>query len=397
MQAWAYVCYDDDGNAYVNTNADRGIWKRYGKYCDDLRLLARHDGRIYTKEEAFAHYSVFDERLATIVSVPNIYKPRRNILNLKLRAESFRIIAEEVRNADRVIVRTPGFLLPNYALKMCRKYGKPYLIESIDFPSEMRMYSMGLSGMLKKLTAPYVEWKCKSEIARAPYVVYVTQRVLQERYPTNGKSIGCSDVELACLDDNALESRIERTRSTAAGRKVIFGTVGSLGSYIKGQEYVIRALEVLKSEGITDIEYHIVGSGKPDRLSKIARPLGVLEQVKFVGVLPHEEIFSWYDGLDVYIQPSLTESQCRSVIEAMSRACPAACSRIGGMQEYPDKDIMFTAKNVAEIAAVMKKLLDPEVRIEQARKSFAIAHDFERSKLDALRDEFYADFMGIKH
>ena len=67
------------------------------------------------------------------------------------------------------------------------------------------------------------------------------------------------------------------------------------------------------------------------------------------------------------------------------------------MQEYPDKDIMFTAKNVAEIAAVMKKLLDPEVRIEQARKSFAIAHDFERSKLDALRDEFYADFMGIKH
>ena len=388
VQADASLAYDNEGNMYVNTNADRAIWERYRKYCDELTLLMKRDNKVYTKERACAIFSMFDRSLAEIVSVPTLRSPRRNIFNLKLRAEVYRTISEEVRRADRIIVRTPGFWLPDTVLKMCRKYGKIYMIEAIDFPSEIFRHS---GFMLRRISAPYVEMKCRSEIARAPYVAYVTDHVLQERYPTRGKSVACSDVEIPALDDSVLASRLKRMRDTAGG-KIIFGTVGGV-SKVKGQEYVIRALSALRSEGVTGIEYQLVGAGG-DWLMRLAESLGVSGQVKFLGTVPHDEISAWYDSLDVYIQPSVTESQCRSVIEAMSRGCPAACSRVGGMQEYPDKDIMFTAKNVKEIAAVMKKLLDPEERIRQARKSFDIAKNFERPKLDAVRDKFYAEFMG---
>lgn len=392
VQGGGSATYDDEGNIYVLSNTtDPSIWERYRKYCDELVLMVKRNNWQYKKGEPHIGCDIFDKSLAEIVSAPDIHNPRRNIINLRLRAEAKRIISEEVRKADRVIVRSPGHWLADIALEMCRKRGKKYMIESIDFQSEMCWYGVK---KLNRLFAPCIEMKTRREIARAPYVAYVTDHVLQERYPTRGKSVACSDVEIPALDDSVLASRLKRMRDTAGG-KIIFGTVGGV-SKVKGQEYVIRALSALKSEGVTGIEYQLVGyyNRENNVMQRLAESLGVSEQVKFLGTVPHDEISAWYDSLDVYIQPSVTESQCRSVIEAMSRGCPAACSRVGGMQEYPDKDIMFTAKNVKEIAAVMKKLLDPEERIRQARKSFDIAKNFERPKLDAVRDKFYAEFMG---
>ena len=153
----------------------------------------------------------------------------------------------------------------------------------------------------------------------------------------------------------------------------------------------------LKKQGITGIEYHLAGSGKPEKFIALAKSLHVEDQVKIYGSLPHEKIFSWLDHIDVYIQPSFTESLGRSVVEAMSIAVPAACARVGGMLEYASKDIMFTPGNVREICEVMKKLLSPEVREREAKKSFAVAHEFDKKKLDAERDKFYSEFTGVKN
>ncbi|MBR0150557.1 MAG: glycosyltransferase family 4 protein [Synergistaceae bacterium] len=179
--------------------------------------------------------------------------------------------------------------------------------------------------------------------------------------------------------------------------KIIFGTAAFIRNKIKGQEYVIRALAILKAKGITNIEYRLAGSGSPEKLVRLAESLGVSGQLKVYGALPHEEVFSWYDDLDVYIQPSFHETLGRSVVEAMSRGLPAACSRIGGMVEYASKDIMFGAGNVNEISVVMEKLMNPEVREREAVKSFRIAHEFSKDILDRRRGEFYSEFTGVKN
>ena len=384
-------CYaDTEGNVYSGTNFHAGIQERYRKYCDKLTILNKTDGKIYHPSELPPGLQKIDGNLAGIITVPDLYRPRGNLLSMAVRKKIQAGMTEAISESDAVIIRVSVNYYTSSAEKICRRLGKPYMIELVEFVGLMNWY-YGLEG---KIIAPFSEMRARGMVRNAPYVVYVTRREQQKRYPTNGKSLGCSDVELPELDGEILRSRVNRIHASH-GVKVIFGTVGYMGSSVKGQEYVIRAMARLKREGITGIEYRLAGAGSQDYLRGLAEKLGVSGQVVFDGVMPHEEIWGWYDSLDVYIQPSVTEALGRAVIEAMSRALPAACSRVGGMQEYADREIMFEAKNVGDIASVMRKLLAPEVRAREAERSFKIAHDFEKGKLDAVRDNFYSSFTGV--
>ena len=387
-QAGPSAAFDIEENAYVDSNDDRKMLGRYRKYCDELRLLLRSGEKIYTKAEALANFFPFPKDLGYIVPFPNIYKPRKNLFNLKLRMEARNIIEEEFRNADRVIVRTCGFWPNPVVIDMCRKYGKLYMIEAVEFPFAMRWYS---NNPLSKLRAPYAEMRTRNEIARAPYVAYVTQSVLQQRYPTSGKSLGCSDVELPELDPQILETRINTYGG--GGNRVIFGTAANIGS-LKGQAYVVRALAELKRQGITNIEYHLAGVITTPKFQALVNSLNLQDQVKLFGPIPHGKIFDWYDTLDVYIHPSFTEGLCRSIVEAMSRALPVTCSDAGGNPELASGDMLFKAGNVGQICGAIKRMLDPEVRKSEAMRSFALAKSFQKSRLDPIRDKFYMDFIN---
>lgn len=63
--------------------------------------------------------------------------------------------------------------------------------------------------------------------------------------------------------------------------------------------------------------------------------------VSILGAKPHSEVFSWLDSIDIYVQPSFMEGLCRSIVEAMSRACPVICTNVGGNYELVSSDCLF--------------------------------------------------------
>ena len=130
------------------------------------------------------------------------------------------------------------------------------------------------------------------------------------------------------------------------------------------------------------------------QITSLAKELHVEDNVKLSGSIPHDKMSDWFDHIDAYIQPSLMEGQGRSVIEAMGRALPTACSRVGGMVEFPSENLMFEAGNPVQIAEVMKKLLDPETQLREAEYSFTKAKEFNKSLLDPIRRKFYMDFIN---
>ena len=384
-------CYfDTEGNAYSGTNFHAGIQERYRKYCDNLTILNKTDGKIYHHSELPPGLQRIDSDIAGITTVPDLYRPRSNLLSISVRKKIQEGMTEAIRESDAVIIRVCVNYYTSLAEKICRRLGKTYMIELVEFVGLMNWY-YGLEG---KIIAPFSEMRAREMVRNAPYVIYVTQREQQKRYPTNGKSLGCSDVELPELDGEILRSRMSRVHSSHGG-KVVFGTVGYMGSSVKGQEYVIRAMSRLKVSGVTNVEYHLAGAGSQEYLRGLAEKLGVSGQVVFDGVMPHEEIWRWYDSLDVYILPSMTEGLNRSAIEAMSRALPVTCSDAGGNPELASEDMIFHAGDVDGITAVIREMMKPEVRAREAERSFKIAHDFEKGKLDAVRDNFYSSFTGV--
>ena len=75
----------------------------------------------------------------------------------------------------------------------------------------------------------------------------------------------------------------------------------------------------------------------------------MLDQVIFVGGVPHQRVIELLDESDFYIQPSLTEAFGRSVVEALSRGCICIGSRVGGITELIDDDYLVQPKKYTEI------------------------------------------------
>ncbi|MPM79968.1 hypothetical protein SDC9_127011 [bioreactor metagenome] len=224
-------------------------------------------------------------------------------------------------------------------------------------------------------------------------MLYVTKNFLQKRYPSKGIHVGISDVKLKAIDENVLAMRLNKISERPSFSKLVLGTTAAVDVKYKGQEYVIAALGKLKKQGITGIEYQLVGGGDSNYLKNVAKDHNVLDQVVFKGPLPHHKVFDWLDFIDVYVQPSLQEGLPRAVVEAMSRGCPVFGSNTGGIPELLDPSFVFNRKNVNQIAEMIQSINQTSMML-QAKRSFAKAKEFEPDALDHQRDMFYKEFIN---
>jgi glycosyltransferase involved in cell wall biosynthesis len=271
------------------------------------------------------------------------------------------------------------------SLKYIKKLNKPYLIEMVGCPWD----ALWNHSRVGKFVAPIMYLLCKNVIKEAPYVVYVTNEFLQNRYPTKGKSISCSNVILPENDENVLQQRLNKIRNEKYDKKIIIGTCATAGSRYKGQQNVIRALKILKNKGY-EVEYQLVGGGDTSYLKSIAKKYDSYENVKFMGVLAHNEVFEWLDTIDIYVQPSLTEGLPRALVEALNRGCPAIGSDAGGIPELLGKENIYKRKSYKEFADVFEKAnINKE---ELAIRNFEKAKEYEKNKLEARRSEFFNMF-----
>nr|WP_305146428.1 glycosyltransferase family 4 protein [Holdemania filiformis] len=156
----------------------------------------------------------------------------------------------------------------------------------------------------------------------------------------------------------------------------------------KGQEYVVKAINLLKQKGIR-ITYFLAGSGDQKYLLEIAKKYGVDDCLVFLGKLTLEEIFERIDNnIDIYIQPSLQEGLPRAVIEAMSRACPCLGARTAGIPELLDDDCIFKPKSAIDIAETIQKVCKNGLT-EYAIRNFNKSKEFVEEVLNVRRNRYF--------
>lgn len=347
------------------------ITDRYMKYFDSLTIFCRA-----------VEKQPYDTKLFKLCNPKITVKPvsRQSLI---LKKNILVQMEEEIKNADALIVKLHSFVA-EYAIYYARKHNIPYLIESVGCPWDA-YWNHSLKG---KILAPFMTFITKLEIRRAPYVIYVTKEFLEKRYPCKGKWIDCSDVELYDSDSLILESRITKIQNN--NDILVLGTLAQIDVLYKGQEYVIKALATLKKKGII-FRYKLAGSGSCEYLQRIAKTYGVLDQIEFCGVLSHDEVFAWLDNIDIYIQPSKQEGLPRAVVEALSRACPALGSNVGGIAELVGKNYIFKKGNVNQIVNLLENISKDEL-IVMAKDNYEKSLQYNKDFLQEKRDSFYRTF-----
>lgn len=297
--------------------------------------------------------------------------------------ENKRIIEREVRKADACVVHVPSFIGDEVA-RIAKQLGKPYFTVVVGCAWDA-YWNYNLIG---KLVAPFRYASLQRVQREASYSIYVTQQFLQHRYPTNGLSIGCSNVNISTGDPQVLRHRLEHIAHRKGLLKM--ATIAAVNVRYKGQEYVIRALERLKQQGIL-MEYHLVGGGDNTFLRDLARRCGVEDRVFFHGLMPHDRVLPFLDEMDVYIQPSKQEGLPRALIEAMSRGCLSLGAHTAGIPELLPPHYVFRRGNVDDIVAALSQITQRDLQ-EQAQRNFDEAKLYDSAVLNKRRNDFMDQF-----
>lgn len=373
-------CYDgplevDSSGKYYGTVINDRVFARYRGIADHIDVAIRIQ---YNKCPNVK--SLIRSEVVSIHKIDNM-SSLAGQFNLKAKL----VLKNLVHNADFLIIRLPSFI-GNICEKFARQQNKPYIIEMVGCPWDS-LWNFSFKG---KLLAPYMYFKTRKELKRSRFSIYVTNNFLQHRYPTDGKSVSCSNVE---IDDYSIlnKNKIIRYEKFSKSELLILGTCAAVNVPYKGQDCVIRAIPELLKCGY-DVRYELVGGGSTTRLKELAKDLGVEDRVIFKGLLAHEEVFKWLQNVDIYIQPSKQEGLPRALIEAMNSTCFCLGARTGGIPELLPSRFIFSNKknNYIEIAKLIEENISDYAH--EAERNFTESKQYEKSLIQTRRDQFLQTF-----
>lgn len=386
IQHGSRIRESENGDFYVDGNFNNNIWKRYKSYCDDLSVILRKIPGKYKDEELKLKYNKIDTSLINLITVDDVYSPKSNYINLKIRKKIKSVIEREVKNTDKIILRSAGDYYTDLAYKYAKKYKKVFLVEAIGFPFPSFWYH----SLFGKIIAHPIDRKFKKTVKEAEYVLYVTEDALQRKYPNFNNNIGCSDVEVTKSDNinEIIENKIKMIETT---QKITLGTAAFLNVKWKGQIDVLKALRKLKKAGINKFEYQLIGAGDAKKIKKYIKKFNLEENVKIIGALPHERVYEWLEKIDIYIQPSYQEGLCRAIVEAMSKGCAIVATDVGGNYEMVERKYLYSKGKVNQLVNILKKITIDEIE-KCAIKNYEISQRYNSDILNEKRNKFYKDF-----
>lgn len=361
------------GRYYNNSIAS--ALQRYQRVADEI-ILVNHAKTVDspTASPLPADHIRFFE-IEKVNNLPRLLTAKRN---------NRATISRALAGVDACICHVPsdgGYEVARQA----RRRGIPTLIVAIGCPWDA-MWNYNWKG---KLIAPFRWWTMRQILRHATHAIYVTRHFLQHRYPTHGRSLGCSDVDIPPLDDAVLARRVNHLTDHAHLR---LATLGGLDVVYKGQRKVLRAMARLRDEGFC-LEYHVAGAGDPATLQSFAHQLDLDSQFFVHGSMPHDEVFRLLDETDIYVQPSDLEGLPRALVEAMSRACPAIGTRVGGIPELLPSSCLFAKRDVRGLVSILRRLLPAEARRQAAEQNFHAARSYEHAALDQQFNDFLQEFI----
>ncbi len=366
---------EDTGTIYKSSSNIYDILKRF-TFLGELHIVSR-------KYNGHNSHNKIEKDLTGIVKYGNVsFTSKKD--HVFLSEANRRIIEPLVRQSDLVISHMPSLPL----FKISKKYDKKFMTFLVGCAWDA-FWNHGWRG---KILAPYKFACARYATKHSDYVLYVSNEFLQKRYPTNAKyQCGCSNVRIPEMDDHTLQRRLENIEQWD-GKTLNIATTAAVDVIYKGQQYVLRAMFELKKKGMTHIHYYLLGGGDNTYLSKLVQKYGLDEQVHFMGIVPHDEVFLVLEKMHVYIQPSLQEGLPRSMVEAMSRGLMCIGANTAAIPELIQQQYVTRRKSYEDIARILQSITKEELA-KQASINFEEAKKYLDENLNKRRNAFFENII----
>ena len=156
----------------------------------------------------------------------------------------------------------------------------------------------------------------------------------------------------------------------------------------KGIEILLDAMEKLKNE---PVKLSVIGVSTTSNGQELVDRMNCMENVEYIGRIPHEQIFEYFDINDVFILPSLAEGSSLSVYEALASGMPCVVTRNTGSVVTDGIDgIIIEVKNADSIVVAVEKFVqNPELVYKMSCNAQNTMNKYSWKKYDKKIACFY--------
>ncbi|MDR1882733.1 MAG: glycosyltransferase [Prevotella sp.] len=378
-----------DGKIYSVTDSfNMDIWNRYLAVYNHLYIIARVGDSLkeYPKE------LLAESDKVTFICLP-CYKGINGYL--KERKRIYRIVRNNIDKKYNYICRVPG-IIGSVVSRELRKNNIPYGVEVVGDPWTVFSFQN-----IRNILSPFLRMQgylsLRKVVRGASAALYVTANQLQNRYPARKGvfTINASDVnlpsELICLQPKEFRKR----RETDIVKLI---SIGSLEQLYKSPDVVIKSIKLLSDKKI-NCRLTWVGDGAyKERMIALSKDLGVFDKVLFIGKVVPSKVREYLLDSDIFILVSRSEGLPRAVIEAMSVGLPCIGTRIGGIPELLENEVLIKPNDEYALADEIDLFVNNSTFVNmQAKRNLLESRKYAQSLLEQKRQTFYKSLIKLSN
>lgn len=312
---------------------------------------------------------------------------------IKYRKILKRHIKECLANVDAVFIRMPC-ILTTISLECAKELSLPTMIDVGADPESI--YLSAQKSISISLISAYLKNVCKKSCMTANGVSYVTEKILQDKYPCRAIVYGEKTDYFTASISNVDISRdfffFDRNYSKKRGNLQLLHISNNIPTNSgKGHYECLQVLRNLKDKGI-EASIIFLGDGEGiNELIAIADKLGIGDRVTFAGrVSDREEYRSYLIDSDIFLFPSHSEGLPRVLIEAMATGLVCVSSNVDGIPEILSKNDIFDYSDIEGMSSRIEYYVNNQTEMSiTSEQNILIAKRYSDDKLKKRYDEFY--------
>lgn len=369
--------YENNGQYYIPFVYGYSFFERYLSFFGKVRLVAHVE-----HADAEVVKSMLRVDGPNLEVFPVVF-PHGKIDYIKKYFKIKKQLKNSFDGCDVAILRIPD-QLAFQLMPMLKKNKIPVGVEVTS--NSWDLFEKGsTSGLFRPILRCLWDRQQKKACFNADAASYVTAKAIQRRYPPNPNvfATNYSSVDLREYIKSARDYG-----QSPLNRVVCLHVAGNIGGVCKGHSELLQAMALLKNRGI-DVKCILVGNGK---LTEENQRLIDNEKlnVEFKGVLKAPQIAKVMQESDILVFPSYREGLPRVVIEAMATGMVCITTKLDGITELLDSEVMVPVKNYEKIADIICDFLSsPEKMTLQSIKNFERACAYTPEKMESNRNNFY--------
>ena len=179
-----------------------------------------------------------------------------------------------------------------------------------------------------------------------------------------------------------------RERCCELGQELKLLVVASI-SKRKGINYLLDAMEKLQNQPVKLSVIGVPVGGEQELVNRMQN----MNNVEYVGRVPHEQIHNYFENNDVFVLPSLAEGSSLSVYEALASGMPCIVTKNTGSVITDGIDgFIVEVKSAESIVAAIRKFIEkPEIVYEMSLRAKNTIDKYTWEKYEKKISDFYRD------